>query len=157
MHLLSLSLSLSILLPDISNAATISPSTITVSVLQTFLVDKGFLVIPPGNIKGNFGPLTKTALKNGDIDVGLVFSSDGGIVANNFVVLEDDKHLQNADNIVPIIRTAKLNSEITGIFNKISAALNTTDLTQLNKSADIDKQDPGELAAAWDKLHGFTK
>ena len=103
------------------------------------------------------GPLTKTALKNGDIDVGLVFSSDGGIVANNFVVLQDDKHLQNADVIVPIIRTAKLNSEITDLFNKISAALNTADLTQMNKSADIDKQDPGDLAAAWDKQHGFTK
>jgi osmoprotectant transport system substrate-binding protein len=103
------------------------------------------------------GPLTKTALKNGDIDVGLVFSSDGGIAANNFVVLEDDKHLQNADAIVPIIRTAKLNSEITDIFNRISAALNTADLTQLNKSADIDKQDPGDLAATWDKQHGFTK
>jgi osmoprotectant transport system substrate-binding protein len=102
------------------------------------------------------GPLTKTALKNGDIDVGLVFSSDGGIAANNFVVLEDDKHLQNADNIVPIIRTAKLNSEITGIFNKISAALNTTDLTAMNKSADIDKQDPDVLAANWLKQHGFT-
>ena len=103
------------------------------------------------------GPLTKTALKNGDIDVGLVFSSDGGIAANNFVVLEDDKHLQNADNIVPIIRTAKLNSEITDLFNKISAALNTADLTAMNKSADIDKQDPGDLAATWDKDHGFTK
>jgi len=103
------------------------------------------------------GPLTKTALKNGDIDVGLVFSSDGGIVANNFVVLQDDKHLQNADNIVPIIRTKVLNSEITDIFNKISAALNTADLPQMNKSADIDKQDPGDLAATWDKQHGFTK
>jgi osmoprotectant transport system substrate-binding protein len=103
------------------------------------------------------GPLTKTALKNGDIDVGLVFSSDGGIAANNFVVLEDDKHLQNADNVVPIIKTAKLNSEITDIFNKISAALNTADLTGLNKSADIDKQDPADLAATWDKDHGFTK
>jgi osmoprotectant transport system substrate-binding protein len=103
------------------------------------------------------GPLTKTALKNGSIDVGLVFSSDGGIVANNFVVLEDDKHLQNADNIVPIIRTKVLNSEITDLFNKISAALNTADLTALNKSADIDKMDPGDLAASWLKSHGFTK
>lgn len=103
------------------------------------------------------GPLTKTALKNGGIDVGLVFSSDGGIVANNFVVLQDDKHLQNADNIVPIVRTAKLNSEITDLFNKISAGLTTADLTQMNKSADIDKQDPIDLATAYDKSHGYTK
>lgn len=103
------------------------------------------------------GPLTKTALKNGDIQVGLVFSSDGGIAANNFVVLEDDKHLQNADNIVPIIRTAKLNSEITDLFNKISAALTTADLVTMNKSADIDHMDPGDLASSWLKQHNFTK
>src|ERR1700738_5344280 len=40
------------------------------------------------------GPLTKTALANGQIDVGLVFSSDGGIAAKNLLVLVDDKHLQ---------------------------------------------------------------
>ncbi len=40
------------------------------------------------------GPLTFAALKQGSINIGLVFSSDGGITANNFVVLDDDKHLQ---------------------------------------------------------------
>src|SRR5207237_957846 len=43
------------------------------------------------------GPLTFAALKQGSINIGLVFSSDGGITANNFVVLDDDKHLQQAD------------------------------------------------------------
>src|SRR5437660_10006160 len=51
------------------------------------------------------GPLTFAALKQGSINIGLVFSSDGGITANNFVVLDDDKHLQQADNVVPLIRT----------------------------------------------------
>jgi osmoprotectant transport system substrate-binding protein len=101
------------------------------------------------------GPLTFAALKQGAINIGLVFSSDGGISANNFVVLEDDKHLQQADNIVPLIRTDVLNSEITTILNSIDAKLNTPDLTAMNKSADVDKQDPADLAKTWVMNHGF--
>ena len=101
------------------------------------------------------GPLTFAALKQGAINVGLVFSSDGGITANNFVVLEDDKHLQQADNIVPLIRTSVANSEVTALLNSIDAKLNTPDLTALNKSADVDKQDPTDVAAGWLKSHGF--
>jgi len=101
------------------------------------------------------GPLTFAALKQGSINIGLVFSSDGGITANNFVVLEDDKHLQQADNVVPLIRTDVLNSEITTLLNSIDAKLNTPDLTAMNKSADVDKQDPVDLAATWVKSHGF--
>src|SRR2546427_5993065 len=101
------------------------------------------------------GPLTFAALKQGAINIGLVFSSDGGITANNFVVLDDDKHLQQADNVVPLIRTDVLNSEITTLLNSIDAKLNTPDLTAMNKSADVDKQDPVDLAATWVKDHGF--
>src|SRR6266568_5283088 len=62
------------------------------------------------------GPLSKNALANGDVDVALIFSSDGAVQARNFVILEDDKHLQNADNVVPIIRTPKLTNEIKEIW-----------------------------------------
>ena len=101
------------------------------------------------------GPLTYAAFKSGAINIGLVFSSDGGISANNLVVLDDDKHLQQADNIVPLIRTAVANSEVTALLNSIDAKLNTPDLTAMNKSADIDKLDPADLAATWLKNHGF--
>jgi len=101
------------------------------------------------------GPLTYAAFKSGAINIGLVFSSDGGISANNLVVLEDDKHLQQADNIVPLIRNAVANSEVTSLLNSIDSKLNTPDLTALNKSADVDKEDPADLATKWVKDHGF--
>jgi osmoprotectant transport system substrate-binding protein len=102
------------------------------------------------------GPLSKNALANGDVDVALIFSSDGAVEARNFVILEDDKHLQNADNVVPIIRTPKINGEITSIWNSISGKLTTADLISMNKKADIDKQDPAALADTWLRDHGFT-
>ncbi|HEY4845072.1 MAG TPA: ABC transporter substrate-binding protein [Candidatus Dormibacteraeota bacterium] len=101
------------------------------------------------------GPLTFAALKQGAINIGLVFSSDGGITANNFVVLEDDKHLQQADNIVPLIRTDVATAEVVSLLNSVDAKLNTPDLTALNKSADVDKQDPADLAKTWVTGHGF--
>ena len=99
--------------------------------------------------------MTYGAFKSGAINIGLVFSSDGGISANNLVVLEDDKHLQQADNIVPLIRNAVANSEVTSLLNSIDSKLNTPDLTALNKSADVDKEDPADLATKWVKDHGF--
>src|SRR6202140_4908042 len=105
---------------------------VNVQKLNAVLSSKDFKALDPG------GPLTYAAFKSGAINIGLVFSSDGGITANNLVVLEDDKHLQQADNIVPLIRTAVANSEVTSLLNSIDAKLNTPDLTAMNKSADVD-------------------
>jgi len=102
------------------------------------------------------GPLSKNALANGDVDVALIFSSDGAVEARNFVILEDDKHLQNADNVVPILRTPKLNNEVKDLWNSISAKLTTSDLVAMNKKADVDKQDPDVLAEQWLRDHGFS-
>ena len=103
------------------------------------------------------GPITRAALTGNQIDVGLVFSSDGDLESRGYVVLKDDKHLLAADNVVPVIRTKVLNPEITSLFNDISAALTTDDLRTMNKSADVDKQDPEVLATNWLKQHKFSK
>jgi osmoprotectant transport system substrate-binding protein len=102
------------------------------------------------------GPLSKTALEKGDVDVALIFSSDGAIPDKGFVVLEDDKKLQNADNVVPIIRTGAATEEARRVLNRVSAALTTRDLVELNKRADVDKEDPETLAQDWLKEHGFA-
>ena len=101
------------------------------------------------------GPLTKAALDKGDIDVGLVFSSDGSITAKGYVVLEDDKHLQNADNVVPVVRTATVNSDAQTVLDDVSSKLNTADLADLNKKVDIDKSDPDTVAQDWLSSHGY--
>lgn len=103
------------------------------------------------------GPLTRAALSGGQVDIALVFSSDGDLNSKGYVVLQDDKHLEAADNIVPIVRTKVLNSEVTDLFNKISAALNTDDLRAMNASAAIDKKDPADIASSWISSHGFSK
>jgi osmoprotectant transport system substrate-binding protein len=101
------------------------------------------------------GPLTKAALDHGDIDLGLLFSSDGSIAAKGYVVLADDKGLQNADNVVPVVRTATVNSDAQAVLNDVSGKLTTTDLAGLNKKVDIDKSDPDQVATDWLSSHGY--
>jgi osmoprotectant transport system substrate-binding protein len=101
------------------------------------------------------GPLTKDALENGAIDVGLVFTSDGAVAARGFVILEDDKGLQPVENIVPVIRNDAVNPEIEELLNQISAALTTEELSELNKLVDVDKEDPSDAATTWLEENGF--
>lgn len=102
------------------------------------------------------GPLTKAALDKGDIDIGLIFSSDSAFSTGKYVQLQDDKHLQNADNVVPIGASKVMSSDVTSILNKVSAKLTTDALIQMNKSSDVDKEDPSTIAADWLKKNGFS-
>jgi osmoprotectant transport system substrate-binding protein len=95
------------------------------------------------------GPLTKSALDSGAIQVGLLFSSDGSIAAKGYVVLEDDKHLQTADNVVPVLRSDKASDKAVQELNKVSAALTSDKLAALNKQVDVDKADPAEVATTF--------
>ena len=99
-----------------------------------------FVALDPG------GPLTKSALEKGQINVGLVFSSDGGIEARGFTVLADDKKLQTVDNVVPVGRVDKLTGDARTALDRLSATLTTADLIRLNKAVDIDKEDPEDVA-----------
>jgi osmoprotectant transport system substrate-binding protein len=102
------------------------------------------------------GPITVAALENGEIDVGLLFSSDGAIAAKNFVVLDDDKHLQPADNIVPVVRTAVDSQKLDDVVNAVSAKITTSELSQMNKLVNIDKEDASTVAHDWLVTNGFV-
>src|ERR1700694_1058548 len=102
------------------------------------------------------GPLTRAAFKNGSIDVGLVFSSDGDLNSLGLVVLQDDKHLENADNVIPIMRQAAASAEVTSVLNAINAKLTTADLVTMNSQVSIQHQDADAVAAAWLQQHNYN-
>jgi len=77
------------------------------------------------------GPQTIAALKADDVQVGLLFSTDPRIRENGFVPLVDDEHLQDAENITPIIRSDVLTPEIGGLLDAVSARLTTENVTEL--------------------------
>jgi osmoprotectant transport system substrate-binding protein len=81
------------------------------------------------------GTLTMTALTNNQIQAGDLFSTDPGLVTNNLVALEDDKSLFAAENVVPLIKSAKQNDTITKTLDAVSAKLTTDDLIDMNAEA----------------------
>ena len=101
------------------------------------------------------GSTTRAAFKNGSIQVGLVFSSDGDLDSQGLVVLEDDKHLEAADNVVPILRSQVATDEVKNLLNKIDAALTTTDLKKMNAQASLQHTDPDVIAKAYLESHSY--
>jgi osmoprotectant transport system substrate-binding protein len=81
------------------------------------------------------GTLTMTALVNGQVQAGDLFSTDPGLVKNNLVALDDDKSLFAAENVVPLIKTAKATDTVTKTLNDVSAKLTTNDLITMNGEA----------------------
>jgi osmoprotectant transport system substrate-binding protein len=103
------------------------------------------------------GPLTTEALANGDIDVGRFFTSQGLIDARGWVVLEDDKELSPAQNIIPIIRKQDSSGKIEDALNRLSATLTTEDLKKLNRRVEVDKEDPEVVAKDYLKQKGLLQ
>jgi osmoprotectant transport system substrate-binding protein len=101
---------------------------------------KEFKPLDPG------GPLTKAALKKGDIQVANIFSTDSTIETDNLVVLEDTKNLFLAQNIVPVIRSSKVDGDVKDALNAVSQALTTEDLTKYLSEVAVDKKDPATVA-----------
>jgi osmoprotectant transport system substrate-binding protein len=101
------------------------------------------------------GPLTRAALKSGAIQVGLVFTSDADLNSLGLVVLQDDKHLANADNVVPILRTAVATDDVKTVLNNVSAKLTTADLVQMNSQVELLHQDADAVTKVWLQSHIF--
>lgn len=105
------------------------------------------------------GPLTVAALEAGDVDVGVLFTTDGVIAAKGFVLLDDDQGLNPAENIVPAVRMDIVDAygdDFVDLLNSVSAEINTPELTEMNRRAGIDQDDPADIAAEWLADKGFV-
>ena len=101
------------------------------------------------------GPLTVDALRRDAVQIGLLFSTDPSIEANGFVPLVDDRHLQNAENITPLIRSEKLNGEVRALLDAVSARLSTGKVTKLVGQVVIDGQDVAAVATGFLTANGL--
>jgi osmoprotectant transport system substrate-binding protein len=105
------------------------------------------------------GPLTVQALAEGHVDVGLLFTTDGAIDANGLVLLEDDRLLQPAENVTPVVRAEvvdRFGDRFVRLVDAVSAELTTDDLRDLNASVSIDGERPRAVAAAWLADHDLS-
>jgi osmoprotectant transport system substrate-binding protein len=94
-----------------------------------------------------------------DINTAMVYGTDGGIVAANLVVLEDDRHEQPIYAPVPVIREAVLtaNPQIAQIVKPLMDSLTRESLQRLNARVQIDGESDQEVAADYLKSKGFIR
>jgi osmoprotectant transport system substrate-binding protein len=96
------------------------------------------------------GPISVAALKNNQVQVVELFSSDGNVVSNNFVALTDNKHLEAADYITPVIRKSVDTPAVAKLINGVSAKLTTAQISKLNiLVTGPKKEQPATVAQNW--------
>jgi osmoprotectant transport system substrate-binding protein len=104
------------------------------------------------------GPLTLQALAAGYIGVALLFTTDPSIPARHLVVLADDRGLQPAENITPLVRRdviARYGPRLLTTLNKVSALLDTGTLQTLDARVELARQDARLVAGGWLRAHGL--
>jgi len=101
------------------------------------------------------GPITNKALKDGSIDVGLLFTGSS-VIDPSFVLLKDDKGLQPADDAIAVWRTAVDNPDLDAVINAVNAKLDTAAYNEMALSIFNDKADPPAVAKAWLAKNGLA-
>jgi osmoprotectant transport system substrate-binding protein len=103
------------------------------------------------------GPITRQALEQGAIDVGLLFTTDPAINGGDVVPLVDDKGLQPAENVTPLVRdevVQRWGDEVVGTIDQVSARLTTDVLRQLDAAAA--SASPATVARDWLRQEGLA-
>jgi osmoprotectant transport system substrate-binding protein len=93
----------------------------------------------------------KDAVKSGEVDMGETGTTDGTLDALGLTLLQDDKGIQPAQNLTPVVNTDFLNAhpDIQALLDPVSKALTTEDLAALNLKVDSDREKPADVATAW--------
>jgi osmoprotectant transport system substrate-binding protein len=104
------------------------------------------------------GPLTRQALRSGQIDVGLLFTTDANLTSPELVVLSDDRGLQPAENVTPLLRAqvvTRFGRDVLATLDEVSARLTTEVLRSLNGAVEVDGPSPQDVAEDWLRTHGI--
>lgn len=115
------------------------------------------LEVPFDNIKKMSLGLAYQALKDGQIDVGMGFATDGRIAAFHFVNLEDDKQFFPVYNPAPVVRKEIVDQypEITEILRPLAESLGTGEMQTMNKAVDVEHKSEPDVAKTWLKDEGL--
>lgn len=101
-----------------------------------------------GDVRRMDSGLVYQALRDGQVDVGLVFATDGRIPAFDFHVLEDDAGFFPAYALTPVLRDEKLAEfpELEAQLNALSALLDDLTMATLNAEVDVDGESIEQVA-----------
>lgn len=92
---------------------------------------------------------TYQSVLDGESELGETSTTDGTLESQGLVVLDDDKQIQPAQNLVPAVSSDFLDEhpDLADILNPLMAALTTDKLTELNTRMAVDREKPEDVAA----------
>lgn len=92
--------------------------------------------------------LVYNAVRDGFVDAGLIYTTDGRVKGFDLKVLEDDKHFFPSYNVTPVVRQDVLASHpgLEAALNQLSPLITDEAITEMNKRVDIDHQSPEQVA-----------
>ncbi len=99
-------------------------------------------------IEDSGGPLTVKALKDGDIQLANIYSSDPALADGTLKVLDDPKGLFLASHVVPLA-SSRVNDDATAVINRVSAALDAQDLVEMNRASTVEQKSASQIAHEW--------
>lgn len=100
-----------------------------------------------------------TALDQGVVDVAVVFTTDAVLGSGTLVLLADDRHLQPAENIVPVVShrvVERYGARLTSALDAVSAKLTQNALVFLNWRVDVGGKDAAAEAHGWLERAGLA-
>ncbi|WP_341522580.1 glycine betaine ABC transporter substrate-binding protein [Pseudomonas sp. G.S.17] len=99
--------------------------------------------------------LVYTALRNGQVFAGLVYTTDGRLNAFKLKVLQDDKHYFPDYTAAPVIRQEYLDAhpEIATLLKPLADLLDSQTMIDLNARIDVDHESPSAVAADFLRQH----
>jgi glycine betaine/choline ABC-type transport system substrate-binding protein/ABC-type proline/glycine betaine transport system permease subunit len=99
-------------------------------------------------------------IKNGQTDVGEVFTTDGQIKADNLVLLKDDKQLFPPYNSTLLAKTSAVDAagpDFTKTVDAVTAGLTLPVMQELNSRVDLDKEKAATVASEYLKEAGYIQ
>ena len=99
-----------------------------------------------------------TALRSGVVDVAVLDTTDGNLATGELALLADDRHLQPAENVVPVITDramARYGNRLAGAVNAVSARLNSRALLFMDWRIEVAGAGVQAEARAWLQRHGI--
>ena len=103
-------------------------------------------------------PQRVTALREGVVDVAVLDTTDGNLATGDLVLLSDDRHLQPAENVVPVITDsaiARYGNRLAGAVNAVSVQLTSKALLFLDWRVEVAGADVLAEARGWLERHGI--
>ena len=99
-------------------------------------------------IEDSGGPLTVKALRDGDIQLANIYSSDPALADGTVTVLQDPKGLFLASHVVPLA-SARVDDRAASIINRVSGALEPSDLVEMNRASTREQKSASTIAQEW--------